>query len=273
MSEDKTTIHERRTWFHYFPEGTLEFSVITRVLVVIALLSLAALKGSQRTYALVGLCGFLWVDYILAIWWVIQTHTDLSLLAGKTADDEARITRSRRHALVLGAAPATLLMIAIAPWPVVVHLNQHASIITVLFGALFLLALAPAIRQLRSIGVEPAGWIPLVLIPVLQWFGVHRLLAKLHDRLDDLVSASGAPRDVPPTRGTIGALADVVYILAVLPWLILAGYALARGAWPASGVGQILPVCGTLLTAVFCVLDIAALEAVQRRFIAVVARK
>ena len=59
---------QRRNWFRSFPEGSIEFVVITRVLALLLLAALAIVPGIQRPAVLVALALVLWVDYLLMMW-------------------------------------------------------------------------------------------------------------------------------------------------------------------------------------------------------------
>ena len=75
MSEDMLT--ERRQWYHCFPEGTIEFNLVTRIVVVGMLGALAVLPESQHVLVINGLVETLWFDALLIIWWAVQIGMDL----------------------------------------------------------------------------------------------------------------------------------------------------------------------------------------------------
>jgi hypothetical protein len=107
----------------------------------------------------------------------------------------------------------------------------------------------------------------LFLIPIVHWFALHRLLSSLDARLKEAASRRGQPGTSGEANTVTIALADVTWVLSVLPWAIMLVVSLVRGGWPG---GRVMPVCGTLIASVFVVADLAAMEGIQRRFVALV---
>ena len=248
MSQD--SLQQRRSWFRFFPEGSLEFVVVTRILVMLLMLMLMIVTGTQAPFILMALLGMLWVDHMLTLSWTVQ-------LVGRT--------------LLIVALPITLAFAAIAPWPEIlfpVGLARGAAnnAIKPLLVVASVLSLLPAYRQARSLQLGPAVWTLAYLLPLLHWLGIHRLLAPLDRRLLSRFRAEPAPEDVGP--GTVAAAADVLWIICVLPWLIMAILAFTRGPSAAGGMaGRLACVCGVLLFGLYSVVDLAAMEKVQRRFL------
>ena len=263
MSE--SNLVARRTWFRFFPEGSLEFVVITRVLLVMNLLALAALPGSQRVLALMGLAGLLWLDYTLTLWWLVQMGGDLRALddAERPASDARR---QRVRAAIRVILPATFLVILLAPWPTIIHLTGPVlAAVRIGLGILFLASLAVGCRTCRTLDLGGGRWTPLLLVPVLHWPALHRVLMRLHKTLAEHPARNANKTDAGP--GLAVALADLTWIVSALPWLIITGLVIAKGQWPTGATGYLLPTCGTCVAAVFVVIDVAAMENIQRRFV------
>ena len=105
---------ERRKWFRVFPEGTLEFTIITRVLALLMLMALAVVSGLQRPLVLMALGAILWVDYALLMWWAIEVASDLQLLSG--APDAAAHSTRRSRIWLQAVLPSIAALVALMPW-------------------------------------------------------------------------------------------------------------------------------------------------------------
>ncbi|MCL2330842.1 MAG: hypothetical protein FWC56_06030, partial [Phycisphaerae bacterium] len=147
---DGERLIERRKWFRVFPEGTLEFTIVTRVLALVLLISLAVVGSAQRPLALAALAFILWVDYALLMWWMIQVATDLLLVCGKLPDD----TPSYRMPLGLRVVlPSVAFSLMVIPWVdllTILGLGAKANyfrFVPVVGVVLFLLFLVPAYRS------------------------------------------------------------------------------------------------------------------------------
>src|SRR5437868_8574771 len=83
---------ERRRWFSFFPEGTLEFLVVTRVLALLLMGTLIIVPSTQRPAVLVALAAVVWADYALLTWWLVHVSADLHDLfaASATIGDRRR---------------------------------------------------------------------------------------------------------------------------------------------------------------------------------------
>lgn len=279
---NETSPEQRKRWYRFFPEGSLEFLVATRVLAVILLLAMLVMRDLQRPLILTALVGVLWWDYALVLWWAMQLRLDLDLLAG------GRTSGIRRWSLAIKAfLPSIVAACALAPWPsaygFVVKVMpglaaqggaqsaayQRVSMIGfVLAAAAYVLFAVLAHRALQHIKFGKPLWTALALIPGLHWFSLHRIATDLETQIRAQQARRGheAPH---PAGSTSMALADVTWALCVLPWLLVMVISLAR-AWPGGG-GQgavaVLPFCGMIMAAVFAIADLAALERVQRHFL------
>jgi hypothetical protein len=263
-------LEQRRTWFRSFPAGTIEFVVVTRVLVTMLLLLLAVVQGTQRPFVLLALSGLLWIDYLLTMYWLLQLAADLNGLFVEPPAGEGTLIRRRLQAAFLAAVPATFLLLALSPWPscllapgvtqrTVIHLA------TPLFGLAFLASVVISYRQLRRMPLGLSGWMVPALVPFLHWPALHRLLSLMHRRLCE----KAQDRDKPGKENNpalAAAAADVLWGLSVLPWLIMLAVGLSHREWPNTAPSRYLPACGSILFGLFSIVDMAAMENVQRRF-------
>lgn len=265
---------ERRKWFRVFPEGTLEFLIITRVLALMMMMALAIVGGTQRPTVLIGLIGILWIDYALLLWWVVQVAMDLRFVAGESPDDAQAGLRAR--VAVTAILPSIAAAMALLPWDGVVlvitgarHESAILKILPVIAALGFIALLLPAYRALRSIGLGSSVWTVLLLIPVLHFVALHRIAGGLDVRIREQLRSRGL-RDEDLRSATASLItADVIWVLTMLPWAAVVVIAISRG-WPAGGAFKIGPISGTLLAAVFSIANLAALESVQRQIVALV---
>lgn len=273
---NRDSLMERRKWFRVFPEGTLEFNIITRVLALMMLMALAIVGGTQRPVVLVGLFGILWLDYVLLLWWVVQVATDLRAVSDPI---EAGQSSSRRAWVAVQAAlPSIAAVAALLPWPSLLAMltgsGSHATMarsFQAISGLVFIVTLVPAYRALQSIRLSSPVWTILLLVPLLHFFALHRIASGLDARLAEQLQNRG---DRPGALGSAsGAMlaADLTYVLSILPWALVIAIVLVRG-WPTSGAFKAGPVCGTMIAALFAIANLAAMEAVQRKVVALIRR-
>jgi hypothetical protein len=261
---------ERRRWFRVFPEGSLEFTIITRVLALILLMALAVVGGTQRPLVVVSLTVVLWVDYALLVWWAVQVAMDLEEVVNRPAED----TPGRRAIIGIQAVlPSVAAVAALAPWGRMLATSAVGSVaplrsLPIVAGLAFLVLLVPAYRALRKIGVGSPLWTGLLLVPILHWFALHRIAADLDRRIDGQLRTMGQEK-ASRRPGMALAVADVTWVLSVLPWAIVVAYSLIRG-WPSGGAFKLGPVCGTALAALFAIANLAALEGVQRQIVTLI---
>lgn len=289
------TFQLRQRWLRSFPDGSLEFLLVTRLLALFLLLTLAVMRESQRAMVLVVLGMVLAVDYALMVWWAIQARADLDGLAKRAEvppavaattspegsatleyaramspapDDRAHLART----LLLACLPMGAAFIALVPWPAVVFSNMvardHASRIALIVGGIaFWPALVVGYRVLRNSRLTTPIWTALLAVPLVHWLAMHRIVGKLHHALDERRSAPG---EAITEGGTVAAvIADVTWVLAILPWLVLMVAGLLS-----SGLGgeKFVVPCATVLTALFAIADVAAMEGVQRRLVKAIRR-
>lgn len=260
---------QRRNWFRFFPEGSLEFVVITRVLAV--LLMLMIVKGTQAPLILLALLAMLWLDHMLTLSWTVQLATDLAGFAEKPLSETNQEPVRFGPTLLIVALPITLAFAAIAPWPAILlppgaPRDTANTVLKPLLGLASVAALLPAFRRARMLQLGPACWTFVYLLPLLHWVGIHRLLAPLDARLLNQLRPSQAAEE--PGPGALAAAADVLGIITVLPWLLMAVLAFRLEPAASGGMaGRLGCVCGTLLFGLYSVVDLAAMERVQRRFL------
>jgi len=292
MDEDILT--RRRRWFRFFPEGALEFLIVTRVLALLLLLSLMILREAQRPIILVGLVGVLWVDYVLMVWWAAQVAMDLALLEADRDDpprdsNEAASLFERpgvRYRLILQALlPSVAAAAFMAPWPVLLQtlapsLREGTAALVlrrldVLWAAAFVVLALVAYRAVRTMGIRSGAWTVLMMIPGVHWLALHRVAGELEQRIETYRRSRREGRgdgdSDRPTAPLAVTVADAAWVLMMLPWGVVVGWTLVRGQWPEGFPLRMVPFCGTLLAALFAVADLAALEGVQRHFVALLA--
>lgn len=274
------TLTQRRAWFRFFPEGTIEFTVVTRVLALAMMVAVGVMPGNEEVI-LLALCALLWIDYLLMLWWGIQLSSDLDDLFQDSPPAFAAARRKRLKAMLIGAVPSAAALTVIAPWPDVLRSHLPALAVSastarwldVGFGVIFVAALFPAARALSRLGTGPMHWTGLYMIPLVHWFAIHRLMLGWNDRLERRAAMAGdEATSEESARGVILA-ADVLWALTVLPWASIVVLALVREGTPEGSAIKILTTCGVGIAIIFAITDLAAMENLQRRFVALVRRR
>lgn len=266
-----TILEQRRRWFRFFPEGGIEFAIVTRVLMVFLLLALGVVRDTQRPAALTVLLLVVWLDYALTLWWVVQMAVDLDDLR---LDPTGSGEQARRRRIRLGfivCLPSVAALIALAPWPGLLFKNPvmrdaAAGIVPLVCGIAYLALTSLAVRSLRKLRIGSTVWTVLLLVPVLHWPALHRVLGTLWERLRLLEQSRG--QTVQPPSGALSAAADALWGLALLPWLVVIVLQVVRDRWPS----MFLPTCGAILAGLFMIADLAAMERLQRHFVAALRR-
>jgi len=295
MSMHEDILHQRQRWFRFFPEGCLEFLIATRALALVVLLSLLLLRQAQRPLLLTGLVGILWVDYALMVWWAVQTAMDLVLCAarqdrtlpGAPSGTDATMferRRDRRYVALQVMLPSIVAAILLAPWlpflDIIFPGLQASTAGAVLWWVnpamvvVFVVLVVAAQRPLRKIGIASGPWTVALMIPVLHWVALHRLAVVLENRIEACRGRPAGDSDGTAPRSTplSVALADALWVIMVLPWLVFLVLVVVQDRWPESPPWTMLPFCGTILVALFSVADLAALERVQRRHVELLAK-
>jgi hypothetical protein len=271
MNGHGTNLAERRAWFRHFPEGTLEFLLVTRVLALILLAGLTVVRGSQRPAILLVLGALVLVDYLLILWWSIQLVVDLEDLAapGSANADQAR---KRRMSTFLGAMlPAFFAMLCLTPVleftePDPVRRQRLATFFYPAMGAGYLLILYFAYRRLVSIRFGPKGWVILFFCPGLHFFALHRLLAAWQRQLHERLRASQIRTD--PAAGATLLFADIAWVVTMLAVGLLVVMSRQQDAAWVDRMHSVAYFTTALLAAIFSIAQVALMENVQRRFLA-----
>lgn len=289
---------KRRQWFSFFPEGTLEFLVVTRVLALMLLGTLVIVPSSQRSQVLTALAAVVWIDYALTVCWLAHLASDLEDMfespscracghdlsanpsaicpaCGKPTRGDPSSTSRRSWDALLMLAPSVFAFLAIAPWPQIVPggTSAHSQALLVLRGgsaALFAATLIPAYRALRRHAL-PSGWrTAILLIPIAHWFALHRLLASLHARVRDCALNQRLPVSQESGAGGAAVAADAFLVIGVFFWLTW-GVMLTTGR--TGGILLALIQAGAIgAGGLFAITEVAALEYLQRRFVALIRR-
>jgi hypothetical protein len=225
------------------------------------------------------------VDYILMMWWGVQTASDLDQLSIQPRDDapgRAGAAEALDYAgpvvtpaqvqwrCLLAAAPACLpalvAFLALVPWPsFITHDPQKLAVIERVLRPVglvgFVAALFIGYLALKRVRLGPPVWSLLLLVPFLHWFAMHRLVRHFHTRLNECRQAQGFAANDGPSLAL--PIADVTWVFAMLPWAILVVVGMSRtpGLSWRDGVAP----CGAILTAIFAVADVATLEGLQRQ--------
>ena len=265
MSE--TNLAQRQSWYRYFPEGSLEFLVATRVLVIILLIAFIVMHDLQRPIIVTAIIAVLWFDYVLVLWWAIQVRLDLDLLAGRAESNTKRWVLGIKTFL-----PSVVVAYSLAAYmmPGLAGLGRpssssHQQLVFIVYGVaavLFVILAVLAYRALMRIQLGKSIWIALLFVPGLHWFAIHRVAGELGRHIDELRKQQSGSE---VSSSVSMALADVTWALTLLPWLAVIGIATVRGT--GGGSVFIFPFCGMLLGALFAIADLAALERVQRHFV------
>lgn len=275
MPMSDNSLQQRRKWFRFFPEGSIEFLLVTRVLALLLLVSLIILREMQRPLVLVALAGVLWLDYVLMIWWAVQLTIDLESLWKQPPPPADELRRRRIRAGLVACLPSVAALLILAPWTRFVLPNEAARVAVRLvmdpvLCVLFVILLVVGQRTLQRINLGPARWTLLLLIPVVHFFAMHRLLVGLGARLQrrEHESEESSVKDAGPSGVVI--FADATWFLSILPWGIVILLTFSGGGWPSEAPYSFSPICGILLAGLFAVSNLAAMENVQRRFVALI---
>lgn len=270
MSEN--SIEQRRRWFRFFPEGSLEFVVVTRALSLLLMLGCLIVQGTLRPLAMLALCTILWLDYALTQSWLVQLATDLDAIQKNPTLPQRDLSATRRRTLFFMVLPATLLLAFVAPWPEALLpagaiRTAAARFVVPLCGLAAILSLWPALQTAGRLGIGTPFWCRLTLVPLLHWLAIHRLLDPLDRKICATLYPNGRPsHDDGPSFAA--AAADTLWIITILPWLAAMILAVSReGAAFEQNTFRLTMGCGSLLYGVFSIVDLAAMENVQRRFL------
>jgi hypothetical protein len=276
MSEDMLT--ERRQWYHCFPEGTIEFNLVTRIVVVGMLGALAVLPESQHVLVINGLVGTLWFDALLIIWWAVQIGMDLET---SIAPSGTPAPQARRRALVCAgwaALPTLPALLLLAPWADLIINDEAARIraMTVLVPVLstcFVVSLFLATWALKRLRLGAVGWVVLWLIPVLHLLALHRIIRSTQARIQHRRAETGLNSDERHMMGGSLIAADIIWLLSLIIWGVLVVRSWQDSAFTISPMGKILVILGTVMVAVFSAVQLSLMERLQQQFLGLINRK
>jgi hypothetical protein len=261
---------QRRNWFRYFPEGSIEFNAILRVLAVLLLIALLIVGGTQRPAVLVSLAAILWADAALLIWWLVQMSTDLDDLPAGSGQSPEAGARRRTAAFLIAVLPSIAAALLLAPWPDLFFVRHDTRVLVQAIGLpaiglAYIIAVVAAQRTLQRIRLGPARWTLLLHVPIVHWFAMHRLAGSLQRRIHDRASEGDAPSGGETASGGT-TLADLLLVATVICWalVVLLGThstSLTRVLYAVANLGGIF--FGTL----FAIANVAMMERVQRTFV------
>jgi len=268
MNGREDNLTRRRTWFRYFPEGTLEFLLVTRVLALLLLAGLTVVRGSQRPAVLLVLGVILLLDYLLVLWWGIQLVTDLRDAASPGSMNAQEARQYRLRSLLIVMLPSIAATLVLTPWPEFfiadpVARERLTGIIIPLFALVYLATLFPAWKRLSSLGCGHPVWSALFLIPGLHWLALHRLIGEWQARLDRQLASARLPADPPSHSGLL--FSDVAWFLTML----MVGTLLYLSfSGRAAQLLTLAHIASAGLAPLFAIGEVALMENVQRRYLA-----
>lgn len=270
-----SSVQERRQWFFYFPEGSIEFFLVTRILLILLLLVFIVAAQQHYAYVLLALAGMVWIDYALALWWAVQMATDLQGIRQPTSADQAY--RRRLRGIVIGLLPSIALFLLISPWPNLVSgvASERITIWRITLPTLGLttfVLIAIAQKALRDWGIDSVVRRCLLLIPLLHWFALHHWIIRFDRELNRLAEEKNEVKLTHSDPGAAVSLARAMWFLGVLPWLVLVPARVFNMPWLSISIFKGAAICSLLFTCVFAVADTAAMENVQRKFVALLRR-
>jgi hypothetical protein len=100
-----------------------------------------------------------------------------------------------------------------------------------------------------------------------------QVTARFHQRLDNVEPLDELSGDNSPPGSTALILADLLWFLSIVPWVIFFAVMLSRGQWPGGITGRVIPVCSTFIAAIFAIVDVAVMESIQQRFISQIRKR
>jgi hypothetical protein len=253
---------QRRRWYRSFPEGTLEFVSVTRILWIIALFVLPIAAGSQRAVAACGISILLLIDFALVMAWLTRLTLD-SRAWRDTAPMSLRAARWRAgfatSATITSHACVFLFAWTFLPLPIGA-VRQHPEILGTLrwaLVALFVIAIPFTILFARRAGLPGGGAALLLTVPILAWWSARHSAARISRDLLRSVDPAAPDRDA--RAGLI--LADVLWALLIL---LIAANLYFPGGW--KGV-SLQSMCSGLGVAFAAIADVAALETAHHRYL------
>ncbi|MBN1489565.1 MAG: hypothetical protein JXA69_06570 [Phycisphaerae bacterium] len=256
-------VTERRRWFASFPEGSLEFVAVFRILWILALFVAPVTEGFVRRFAGAGIIGLLLADCGLAIWWLTHTALDrMSLLEPGKAFSSKQIQRRCLAASVAAVTAHGVLLVFILSLVGVVNPLTQA----VPTGPLRW-AIVPVYVVLVIATVITGRWAALgcpirtvlLTVPFMHWWAIRHSAFDIGKAFAAaLAERTGKP---PITFDTTRAVANAMWVL----FMLMVGamlYATSRGT-----IAEWKAMCGGMVAAVAAVADVAAMESVQQVYL------
>lgn len=268
-----TNLAERRAWFRHFPEGTIEFTIVTRVLAILVLGALMVVSSAQRHHALTALVAVLWLDYALTLWWLIQLARDLDDLFEQPDLDAA--AGQKRRLILLGTliAPSVLAaLILIPPTQILLPRSGGVSVLLPVLGVAYVAAVWLARRALLRLNLASGATAALLFVPVLHWFALHGVIVRLHGRIRERALSRGFAVSAETGRGAASIAADVLLGIGIFFWGLWIVLTFARGGAMSGPLPTLVELAGIFFAALFAVVDVAVMEGLQRRFSALIKR-
>ena len=267
-----TNLAERRAWFRHFPEGTIEFTIVTRVLAILLLGVIMIVSSAQRHHALTALVAVLWLDYALTLWWLIQLSRDLDDLF-EQPDLDAGAARKRRLVLLgMLIVPSVLAALILAPQTQALLTRAGGKVLLPVLGVVYLAAVGFARRALLRLNLVSGLHAVLLFVPVVHWFALHAAVVRLHGRIRERALSRGFAVSDETGRGAASIAADVLLGGGIVFWGLWILLTLARGGAMTGPLPTLVELVGIFFAALFAVVDVAVMEALQRRFSALIKR-
>jgi hypothetical protein len=259
---------QQKNWFRFFPDGTIEFTVITRVLAIVLLAALVLVPSAHRAMFLVALAAVIWVDYIIVLCWAVQIGNDLEDITETRPIPADDLRRRRTSDIILLAIPSIIFMLMAAPWPrflisQAAARNRIMLISMPVLGLAFIAAASFAWKILEHKGLGSSLWRIIILIPGLHWFAMHRLARRLQNQVGQgFRDRTGNKLD---ESGGAFTAADVTLAICLCFFLLrlIAGDS-------SRTINMLLQGAGMSFAALFAVIDLAAMEKLQRQYVTLI---
>lgn len=272
MNSGVDALAAKKRWFQVFPEGSIEFLIVTRVGIVGLLLALLVIKESQRDLVWLVLGGFLWMDHVVILGWLLPMAGDVCR-AGRDEANAGRCRGAVEGALLLACLASTSMLAIVLPWQELLRFFPALTARRAMIGwagaglgaAVFAVAVAACRAHLAELGLAGGLWRMLIHVPGLHWPAVHRYARLLARRMRGSASSGGASPDEGGEDAVLTA-SNVIWGLCMLLWVAHGCLAATRG-WPRGFPQLLVPLAGALTGAILAVVQLAALERVQRIYL------
>ena len=269
---------QRRQWFQCFPEGTIEFNLVTRIGAIGMMGAFAVLPENQHILIANGLVGALWIDFLLMIGWTVQLGSDLETIIHRPEEPARQAHRRSLFCFLWAALPTIPAMLILAPWPEVIIRNEasRVSLMRILdpvLGVCFMVSLALAMRAVKRLQLAAGGWIFLWFFPVLHLLALHRIIKATQTRIQRHRLDTGLGPDERHLMGGSLIAADLLWLSSLVPWLILTLKSWQDSAFIVRPMGTILIIAGTVMFAILSAVQLSLMERLQQQFLGLIHRK